>query len=151
MWEGDIRSALMNTTAAGTWKERFYQGIQTSSLLLCTIIASLHRNIFPCFLKRKLIAFAGKGFKPNKSLITLLSLHKLLQCIYKTIFHFLIMFDILISQAWRFVCFWPSGHTYRDRFKYSMFLACWCPRSLWHKGDSDLTYKKKKKKARNVT
>lgn len=59
--------------------------------------------------------------KPTKSLVTLPSSHELLQYLFKTIFHFLIMFDIIVPQASRFVFFdLLDKITRRDRFQYSI-------------------------------
>lgn len=83
--------------------------------------------------------------KPTKSLVTFLSSHELLQYLFKTIFHFLIMFDIIVSQAWRFVFFdLLDKITYRDGFQHSILrsfiLISSSPCNLWNK-EPDLKYK----------
>lgn len=65
----------MTIPAAETLKEYFYQGACSCG----ATIAILPRKQFPCFLKGRLIGFAGKRFGPAKSLATFLALHELLQ------------------------------------------------------------------------
>lgn len=103
------------------------------------------RNWFLCFLKGWWIVFASKHCEPTKGLVTFLSSHELLQYFFKTIFHFLIMIDVIVSQAWRFVFFdLLDKITYRVRFQHSIFssfiLISSFPCNLWHK-EPDLKYK----------
>lgn len=124
----------MTIPAAGILKEHFYQGPWACG----ATIAILPRNRVLCFLKGQWIVFVSKHCEPTKGLVTFLSSHELLQYLFKAIFDFLIIFDIIFSQAWRFVFFdLLDKITYRDRFQYSVLRSLILISSslcnLWHK------------------
>lgn len=129
----------MTIPAAGILKEHFCQGPCACG----ASIAIVPRNQFLCFLKGQWIVFASKQTNQEPCHLPLLTWVTAIP--FKTIFHFLIMFDLIVSQAWRFVFFdLLDKITYKDRFQYSILpsfiLISSSPYNLWNK-EPDLKYK----------
>lgn len=136
-----LRSALVTIPAAGILKEHFCQGL----VLVVPPLQFYPVTDSSIFSRDDELFLQTTNCKPTKCLVTFLSSHELLQYLFKTIFHFLIIFDIIVSQPWRFVCFdLLDKITYRDRFQYSILpsfiLVSSSPCNLWHK-EPDLKYK----------